>query len=351
MYEFHKLKIKNIEQETKDAVVWTLDVPEQEKEIFKWKAGQHLTFKYDFNGEELRRSYSILSPTDGDELKVLIKKVDQGRFSEPAQTQYQIGQTVEVMPPIGNFILSPENNSNYVLIAAGSGITPILSMVYEVLNQSNSHVNLYYGNGTVEGTLLKKQLTDLKDKFADRLSVSYFLSREPIDIDLYSGRIDADKINKIYQKELKDLNISGYYLCGPGEMITSVSTALKENGVDTRSIHSEFFLSEDQVIRDSSEKASSTDSGVSVTIDGVTSRYDIKQGDEKTLLDAALDNGINMPYSCKAGVCATCRCKLVEGEVEMIENYSLEDWELEQNYILSCQSIPKTNKIVIDYDS
>lgn len=203
MYEFHKLKIKNIEQETKDAVVWTLDVPEQEKEIFKWKAGQHLTFKYDFNGEELRRSYSILSPTDGDELKVLIKKVDQGRFSEPAQTQYQIGQTVEVMPPIGNFILSPENNSNYVLIAAGSGITPILSMVYEVLNQSNSHVNLYYGNGTVEGTLLKKQLTDLKDKFADRLSVSYFLSREPIDIDLYSGRIDADKINKIYQKNLK----------------------------------------------------------------------------------------------------------------------------------------------------
>ena len=351
MYEFHKLKIKNIEQETKDAVVWTLDVPEQEKEIFKWKAGQHLTFKYDFNGEELRRSYSILSPTDGDELKVLIKKVDQGRFSEPAQTQYQIGQTVEVMPPIGNFILSPENNSNYVLIAAGSGITPILSMVYEVLNQSNSHVNLYYGNGTVEGTLLKKQLTDLKDKFADRLSVSYFLSREPIDIDLYSGRIDADKINKIYQKELKDLNISGYYLCGPGEMITSVSTALKENGVDTRSIHSEFFLSEDQVIRDSSEKASSTDSGVSVTIDGVTSRYDIKQGDEKTLLDAALDNGINMPYSCKAGVCATCRCKLVEGEVEMIENYSLEDWELEQNYILSCQCIPKTDKIVIDYDS
>ena len=351
MYEFHKLKIKNIEQETKDAVVWTLDVPEQEKEIFKWKAGQHLTFKYDFNGEELRRSYSILSPTDGDELKVLIKKVDQGRFSEPAQTQYQIGQTVEVMPPIGNFILSPENNSNYVLIAAGSGITPILSMVYEVLNQSNSHVNLYYGNGTVEGTLLKKQLTDLKDKFAERLSVSYFLSREPIDIDLYSGRIDADKINKIYHKELKELNISGYYLCGPGEMITSVSTALKENGVDTRSIHSEFFLSEDQVIRDSSEKASSTDSGVSVTIDGVTSRYDIKQGDEKTLLDAALDNGINMPYSCKAGVCATCRCKLVEGEVEMIENYSLEDWELEQNYILSCQSIPKTDKIVIDYDS
>ena len=351
MYEFHKLKIKNIEQETKDAVVWTLDVPEHEKEVFKWKAGQHLTFKYDFNGEELRRSYSILSPTDGDELKVLIKKVDQGRFSEPAQTQYQIGQTVEVMPPIGNFILSPENNSNYVLIAAGSGITPILSMVYEVLNQSNSHVNLYYGNGTVEGTLLKKQLTDLKDKFAERLSVSYFLSREPIDIDLYSGRIDADKINKIYHKEFKELNISGYYLCGPGEMITSVSTALKENGVDTRSIHSEFFLSEDQVIRDSSEKASSTDSGVSVTIDGVTSRYDIKQGDEKTLLDAALDNGINMPYSCKAGVCATCRCKLVEGEVEMIENYSLEDWELEQNYILSCQSIPKTNKIVIDYDS
>lgn len=351
MYEFHRLKIKNIQQETKDAVVWTLDVPNRDQLIFNWKAGQHLTFRHLDNGEELRRSYSILSPTRDGEIKILIKKVQDGKFSDPAQTEYQVGQEVEVMPPTGHFCLSAENDTYYVFIAAGSGITPIMSMIYEVMHHSNSHVNLYYGNSTVEGTLLKRQLTDLKDKYPERLSVSYFLSREPIDIDLYSGRIDADKMNKIFHKEIKSLDVSGFYLCGPGEMINNVSNALKEQGVSPDKVHSEYFLSEDQVIRDSSEKASVTDSGVMVTIDGVTSRYEIKEGDETSLLDAALQSGVNMPYSCMAGVCATCRCKLVEGEVEMLNNYSLEDWELEQGYILSCQSIPKTKKIVIDYDS
>lgn len=351
MYEFHKLKIKDIEKETKDAVIWTLDVPEADKQTFVWQAGQHLTFKHLADGTELRRSYSILSPTREGEIKVLIKKVQDGQFSVPAQTEYHIGQEVEVMPPTGHFCLNPQNDRTYVLVAAGSGITPILSMIYEVLHKSNSHVNLYYGNSTVEGTLLKKQITDLKDKYPERLSVSYFLSQEPIDIDLYSGRINAEKINKIYQRELKGLDVSGYYLCGPGEMIANVTDALKEQGVGSEKIHSEFFLSEDQVMRDSSEKASATDSGVMVTIDGVTSRYEIKEGDEASLLDAALQSGVNMPYSCMAGVCATCRCKLVEGEVDMLNNYSLEDWELEQGYILSCQSIPKTKKIVIDYDS
>ncbi|MBL4660568.1 MAG: 2Fe-2S iron-sulfur cluster binding domain-containing protein [Alcanivoracaceae bacterium] len=349
MYKFHKVKIKNIQQETNDAVIWTLDVPEYYKGTFIWHAGQHLTFKKMIDGEEIRRSYSILSATKSDEIKILIKKIVDGKFSQAAQSEYEIGQTIEVMPPTGHFSLSSQNDKTYAFFAAGSGITPIMSMIYEVLYNSNSQINLYYGNSTVESTLLKRQLTDLKDEFQQRLSISYFLSQEPIDIALFSGRIDKDKVNKIFDKELKNLDVVGYYLCGPGGMIDEVSKVLMENNVSSKIIHSEQFLSEGQVITDK-QKTAKVDSGVMVTIDGVTSHYEIKEGEEKTLLDAALDAKIKMPYSCKAGVCATCRCKLREGQVEMINNYSLEDWELEKGYILSCQSIPKTKKISIDYD-
>jgi len=349
MYEFHQVKIKNIHKETNHAVIWTLEIPEAEKNTFKWKAGQHLTFRKDVNGQEIRRSYSILNPINDKEIRVLIKKVDEGLFSQAAQSEYKIGQMIEVMPPTGHFKIEAKDDQIYVLFAAGSGITPILGMIYEILNNSNSQVNLYYGNSTVESTLLKEQLTDLKDRFSNRLSISYFLSQEPIDVALFSGRIDASKVTKIFNNELKNLDIEGYYLCGPGGMIDIVSDVLTSKGVNNDVIHSEQFLSEGQVIS-SKQKTSKLDSGVMVTIDGVTSHYEIKQGDEKTLLDAALGANIKMPYSCKAGVCATCRCKLVSGEVNMLNNYSLEDWELEKGYILSCQSIPKTKKIIIDYD-
>jgi len=350
MYEFHKVKLKNITKETNDAVIWTLEVPDHLQESFIWQAGQHLTVRKIVNSEEIRRSYSILNPTSEKDLQVLIKKVDGGQFSAPAQTEYSIGQDIEVMAPTGHFIINPSNDKTYALFAAGSGITPVLGMIYEILNKSNSHINLYYGNSTVESTLLKSQLTDLKDQYPDRLSMSYFLSQEPVDVELYSGRIDAKKVQKIYKNELVHLDVAGYFLCGPGGMIDEVSKELNNHNVDSALIHSEQFLSEGQVIS-SKQKTSKLDSGVRVTIDGVTSHYEIKQGDEKTLLDAALAADIKMPYSCKAGVCATCRCQLVEGEVEMINNYSLEDWELEKGYILSCQSIPKTKKISIDYDS
>lgn len=349
MYEFHKVKIKNIQQETNDAVIWTLDIPVHYQSAFLWQAGQHLTFRKEVNGEEIRRSYSIFNPANEEDIQVLIKKVDDGLFSQAAQTEYEVGQSIEVMAPTGHFVMVPQDNKNYALFAAGSGITPILGMIYEVLNNSNSHINLYYGNSTVESTLLKGHLADLKDQYSDRLSISYFLSQEPIDVELYAGRINADKVTKIFNNELKQLDIAGYFLCGPGGMIDEVTKVLIDNDTDKSIIHSEQFLSEGQVMSDK-KKASKIDSGVMVTIDGVTSHFEIKQGDEKTLLDAALDANIKMPYSCKAGVCATCRCKLVEGEVEMLNNYSLEDWELEKGYILSCQSLPKTKKITIDYD-
>ena len=350
MYEFHKVKLKDIQQETSNAVIWTLDIPVYFNPTFFWQAGQHLTFKKEVKGEEIRRSYSIFNPTNSEDIQVLIKKVEGGLFSEPAQTDYKIGESVEVMAPTGHFVMVPQDDKTYVMFAAGSGITPVLGMIYEVLLNSNSQINLYYGNSTVESTLLKTQLADLKDQYPNRLSISYFLSQEPIDVELYAGRINADKVIKIFNNELQHLDIASYYLCGPGGMIDEVTSVLLENGVNKQNIHSEQFLSEGQVMSEK-KKTSKLDSGVMVTIDGVTSRYEIKQGEEKSLLDAALDAKIKMPYSCKAGVCATCRCKLVEGEVEMLNNYSLEDWELEKGYILSCQSIPKTKKIVLDYDA
>ena len=208
-------------------------------------------------------------------------------FSEPAQSEYQIGDIVEVMAPTGHFVMVPQDDKNYAMFAAGSGITPVLGMIYEVLNHSNSHINLYYGNSTVESTLLKTQLADLKDLYPQRLSISYFLSQEPIDVELYSGRINAEKVTKIFNNELKALDVAGYFLCGPGGMIDEVKSVLATFDVDKAIIHSEQFLSEGQVMSEK-KKTASLDSGVMVTIDGVTSHYEIKQGEDKTLLEAAL---------------------------------------------------------------
>jgi ring-1,2-phenylacetyl-CoA epoxidase subunit PaaE len=349
MFQFHKLKLKDVQKETSDAVIWTLDVPEELKQEFDWEAGQHLTFRKMVDGEEIRRSYSIFSNKD-EGLKVLIKKIDDGRFSVPAQEDYQAGQEVEVMPPTGHFSIIPENDTTYVGFAAGSGITPVMGMIQDVMHHSNSKFILYYGNSTVESTLLLDLINDLKDEYTDRLTVQFFLSQEPVDVDLFEGRIDAGKVALLHEMQLAHLDIQGYYLCGPGGLIDAVKNCLMNLGVSDTQIHSEQFLSEGQVITPK-QKTSKVDSGVQVTIDGVTSRYEIKTGEQNTLLDAALEKGIKMPYSCKAGVCATCRCKLIEGEVDMLNNYSLEDWELKDNYILTCQSVPKTKKIRIDFDS
>lgn len=349
MYEFHKVKIKDIQKETNDAVIWTLDIPVYYQATFFWQAGQHIIVRKEVNGEEIRRSYSIFNPSNTGDIRVLIKKVQGGLFSEPAQNEYKVGDSIEVMAPTGQFVMVPQDNKNYAMFAAGSGITPVLGMIYEVLNHSNSHINLYYGNSTVKSTLLKTQLNDLKDQFPERLSISYFLSQEAIDVELYVGRINAEKVLNIFNKELQYLDITAYYLCGPGGMIDEIKNVLVEKGIDNNTIHSEQFLSEGQVMS-KKKKTAQLDSGVMVTIDGVTSHFEIKQGEDKTLLDAALAANIKIPYSCKAGVCATCRCKLIKGEVEMLNNYSLEGWELEKGYILSCQSLPKTNKIILDYD-
>ncbi len=353
-HQFYPLTIRQARKETREAIVLTLEIPEQWRELFAWQPGQHLTFRRMVTGEagqkeEIRRSYSICSAPSKKDLSVLIKRIPGGQFSEPAQ-QFQAGDVVEAMPPTGHFVLQPAENRHYVGMAAGSGITPILGMLQAVLEQTeHSHFTLLYGNATTDSILFLEKLADLKDQYPHRLSVLHAISREPVDIPVLSGRIDSDKIRRLHAAEFAHTRPSGYYLCGPGSMIEDLSTTLKALGVPAADIHHEQFLSEGQEITPQ-QKTVYQDAGVTVTVDGVTHRFDIKKGEEKTLLEAAEAAGVVLPYSCKAGVCATCRCKLKSGRVDLVNNYCLEPWELETGYILSCQAVPRSEKIVISYD-
>ncbi len=350
MHQFYKLTITAIDPQP-NAVVWTLDIPSDLQDEFDFIPGQHLTFKQMHNGEELRRSYSICSSSlRKDQLNVLIKSVEGGRFSEPAQSQYQVGDQVEVMPPTGHFALQPKNGQCYVAFAAGSGITPVMAMIYATLEQTDdAQFILFYGNSTSGDILLHDEIAALKDQYQGRFSVHFFLSRQKVDMPFNHGRIDHGKVTFIKDHFLNQLEVADYFVCGPGEMIDAVCRSLELLGVPQENIHNERFLSEGQEIS-LADKTIKEDAGITVTIDGANHRFDIKAGEQATLLESAESAGVDLPYSCKAGVCATCRCKLVEGEAEMINNYSLEQWELDAGYILSCQSVARSSKIHISFD-
>ena len=349
MSNFHSLTIAEVIPDN-NAVIWGLEVPDELKEAYRFESGQHLTFRCMHEGEELRRSYSICSSADDALIKVLIKSVEGGRFSQSAKNNYQAGDVIDVMPPSGHFSLHPEEGKTYVGFAAGSGITPIMGMIYAAMEQTQSaRFILFYGNSTSQDILLHSQIAALKDHYHERLSVHYLMSRQKVDLDVYQGRIDQDKVMFFLKNVLQNIEISDYFVCGPGEMIDSVCATLIDSGIDSQRVHNERFLSDGQEIRPS-QKRVKQDAGVTITLDGANARCDIKAGETVTLLESAQQAGIDLPYSCKAGVCATCRCRLLEGEVEMINNYSLEQWELDAGYILSCQSVAKSSKIHISFD-
>ncbi len=350
MHKFHSLTIKTIQTQP-NAVIWTLDIPAALVDEFDFKPGQHLTFRTHINGQELRRSYSICSPKSrNNELDVLIKAVDKGRFSQAAQHTFKVGSQVDVLPPSGHFVLDPREHAHYVAFAAGSGITPVMGMIYATLEQTKTaEFILFYGNSKTSDVLLHEQIAYLKDRFGARFSVHFFLSQQKVDMALYQGRFDSQKIKLLNEHLIKHINADGYFVCGPGAMIDTVCAALAELGIDQKLIHNERFLSDGQEIT-LAEKTVKQDAGVTVTIDGANHEFNLLAGTQATLLESAESAGVDLPYSCKAGVCATCRCKLVEGEVEMINNYSLEEWETKAGYILSCQSVARSSKIHISFD-
>jgi len=353
---FHSLPIKEVRRETADCVSVAFETPESLKVDYYFIPGQYLTLKTTLNGEEARRSYSICaSPNDG-ELRVAIKKVSGGLFSTFANEKLKAGDTLEVMTPMGNFHtpIVATQTKNYAAFAAGSGITPILSIMKAVLEmETKSTFTLFYGNRTVEAVIFKEAIEALKNRYMDRVSVHYLLSREYPGSDLFYGRITAEKCSVFCKTLLAWEATDEFFLCGPEEMVEAVRDTLSGLGVERAKIHVELFLAAGgkQAARAQERVEALPDivSTVRVVLDGNNFEFSLPaHGD--SILDAAMKAGADLPFSCKGGVCSTCRAKLLEGEVMMEVNYALEADELEQGYILTCQAHPQSEMVVVDFD-
>lgn len=356
---FHQLTIADIRKETPDCVSIAFEVPDELKTAYQFKHGQNLTLRTVINNEEVRRSYSICScPTDN-ELRVAIKKAPYGRFSVWANNMLKKGDVVEVLPPTGTFYteLNPTYNKKYLAFAAGSGITPVISIIKTtLLTEPGSSFTLVYGNQNRNSIIFKEQLEALKNKFMNRLAIHFLLSREQTDAAIYSGRIDREKLNLLGEKLIDVPNMDDIFICGPEQMIFTVKDWLQEQGIEKKKVHFELFTTpgEKAEVRTrkpetGKEEATTEKSRITVKLDGIAFDFELSH-DGETILEAALQQGADLPFSCKGGVCSTCKAKLLEGRVHMDTNYALEQEEVEAGYILTCQSHPRTEKVVIDFD-
>ena len=357
-YRFNMLRVADVRRETPDAVSIAFSVPDDLVDSYRFQAGQHLTIRHDANGEELRRCYSISSGPGDAEMRIVVKQIDDGVFSTFANTQLKPGMELDVMTPSGTFCpdLDPAAGAetNYLLVAAGSGITPVISIARAILTtEPQSKVTLFYVNQRTGSIIYRGALSDLKDKHPTRLSVVHMLSREKTDVPLYSGRLDADKLKSFVPFHFEPGNIDQAFLCGPAEMVENLRDGLNDLGLDRSRIHSELFTPAEGIIARPKPAApkDANPEGVQVTaiLDGVERDFILRPEDDN-IVGAARAAGVELPFSCSNGMCATCRAKLIEGEVEMAANYSLEPWEVEAGYVLTCQSRPKSAKIKVDYD-
>jgi len=355
MSKFHSLRVASLKPETRDAVVVTFEVPPDQVDAFRFTQGQHLTLRSQFEGEEIRRSYSICAAPDDGFLRVAIKRVQDGLFSTWANQELRPGHVVECMEPSGHFNvpLEPESARHHVAFAAGSGITPVLSIIKATLkSEPKSQFTLVYGNRSSSGVLFKEELENLKDRYLTRLNLVFVMSRETLDIELFNGRIDRAKCDRLLECWVDPTGIDVAYICGPQTMMEEVSESLKCHGVDRARIKMELFASAlPRVPRRPATKQVEGRPECRVTLiqDGRSREIFIEKNKE-TILDSALEQGVELPYSCKGGVCSTCRCKMTKGEVDMDANFALEDYELARGFILSCQSYPVTDEIVLDFD-
>jgi len=353
---FHALTVSDIRRETADCVSVAFDVPKTLKEDYSFIQGQYLTLRNRINGEEIRRSYSICSsPLDG-ELRVAIKKVPDGVFSTYANEELKKGEQLEVMTPEGNFFrpLNADHSHLYVAFASGSGITPLLSIIRTTLEvESTSRFTLFYGNRNNSSVIFKEQLEDLKNEFMGRLEIHYILSREDQGTDWLKGRIDGEKCRHFAKSFFEPQKVNTFFLCGPVGMIEEVSATLTDLGVDKKNILFELFTTvggkQKDITQGAPLKAKGIVSRVTVVLDTEETHFEI-DANGKSILDAALDAGADVPFACKGAVCCTCRAKVLEGEVEMDMNYALEEEEVEEGYVLTCQSHPRSERVVISYD-
>jgi ring-1,2-phenylacetyl-CoA epoxidase subunit PaaE len=354
---FHPLRIKEVRRETSDCVSVLFDVPAGIQKDFQFSQGQSLTMRAQLNGEEIRRTYSICSSPLDNEWRIAIKKVEGGLFSTFANEQLKKGDALEVMPPVGSFYteLSPANTKKYIAFAAGSGITPVISLIKTTLaKEPAAFFTLVYGNRMRNSIIFFEELEGLKNKYIDRFNLVHILSRERTDSPLNSGRIDGSKLAELTRL----INYSIYdefFICGPEEMIFSVKKFLEEAGVDKKKIHFELFTTPGQAKQLTVNSQQSTIDGgpkskIQVKLDGRSFDFDLAFDSSVPILDAALKQGIDLPFACKGGVCCTCKARLLEGEVNMDVHWGLEEEEIKQGYILTCQSHPKTERVVVDFD-
>lgn len=355
---FHSLRIKEVRQETPECVSVAFEVPDNLKEDFKFCQGQSLTMRTHINGEEVRRTYSICASPLDNEWRVAIKKVDRGLFSTFANEALKKGDSLEVMPPIGKFYteLNPVNRKKYVAFAAGSGITPVLSLIKTTLaTETQSSFTLVYGNRSRSSIIFFEELEGLKNKYMQRFNLVHVLSREQTDTPVNSGRIDKEKLEEL-SRLVNYAATDEFFLCGPEEMIFCVRDFLERSRINKKKIHFELFTTPGQFLNQKVivNSPSSTDNGpkstVTVKLDGRSFDFGLSFKSSTSILDAALQQGADLPFACKGGVCCTCKAKLVEGSVNMDVHWGLEDEEIEQGYILTCQSHPVTEKVVVDFD-
>ncbi|RLD18093.1 MAG: phenylacetic acid degradation protein [Bacteroidetes bacterium] len=358
MSQYYKLTISDIRSETPSAVVIELSVPENLNESFRFEAGQYLGVRVDIDGTDVRRSYSICSAPTENILRIGVKKVPGGLFSTYANDVLKVGDELEVMPPLGKFTMScdPARKGQYVFFASGSGITPVGSLVKSILREEPlSHVTLFYGNKTIEDIMFREELDGLKNNYMKRLSVHHILSRERQNSPFYNGRIDAEKCDTFSKVFFIPAKVDKFFLCGPEAMINDVSDWLKRKNIEAGNIAFELFTSPTSraFVSDKDSKKvlanPERESVVTVRIDGDAMEFNLAYGAEN-ILDAAIAAGADAPFSCKGGVCCTCKAMLMDGEVEMDVVYGLEPDEIEDGYILTCQSHPRSETVLVDYD-
>lgn len=354
---FHPLRIKEVRTETPDCVSVLLDIPPELTKDFHFIQGQSLTVRRFINNEELRRTYSICSSPVDNEWRIAIKKVEGGVFSTYANEQLKAGDILEVMPPVGKFNtpLNIANKKHYVAFAAGSGITPVLSLLKTTLaTEPDSSFTLVYGNRSRATIIFFEELEALKNKYMHRFNLIHILSRERTDAALNFGRIDTGKLTEL-SKLIHYKTVDEFFVCGPKEMIFLVKGFLEEKGIHKKKIHFELFTTPGQVKNKGAKKpelepATGPKSTITIKLDGRSFDFNLSLLSTASILDAALQEGADLPFACKGGVCCTCKARVVEGQVTMDVHWGLEQEEVEQGYILSCQSHPVTEKVVVDFD-
>lgn len=349
---FHALEVARVDRLCADAVAVTFDVPDELAERFAFRPGQSLTLRRTVDGREERRSYSICAPA-GTRPRIGVREVPDGLFSGWLVNEVRPGERIDVLPPDGRFTPDLDAAEHHVLIAAGSGVTPVLSIAATLLARTDSHVVLVYGNRRSDTVMFADELADLKDAHPSRFEIVHVLSREPREAELFSGRLDAGRLRVLLPALIDVAGVDGWWLCGPYGMVVDADTVLGECGVPRDRVHHELFYVEDAPPEPArhAEPDSGDGSGCAATVvlDGRTTTLDVPRG--TPILDAAQRVRPDLPFACKGGVCGTCRAKLTEGEVRMRRNFALEQSELDAGYVLTCQSLPVTDAVTVDYDT